>query len=155
MKTVVISLLGTSLDDRGFGSKRWQSWRPTLSMCQQEDLIVDRLELIFQPQFQKLAELVTSDIEAVSPETKVVHHHVEMDNPWDFETVYSELMDFSRQYKFKPESERYITHITTGTHVAQICLYLLTETNYLPGMLIQTSPPKRNDSGPGLSLIHI
>ena len=149
MKTVAISLLGTSLDDRGFGKKRWDAWRPTLSMCQQEDLIIDRLELLFQPHFQDLADLVTKDIEAVSPETKVIHHHVEMEDPWDFETVYSELFDFARTYSFKPERERYVTHITTGTHVAQICLYLLAETNYLPGALIQTSPPNRKEGGPG------
>ncbi|XXS97421.1 RNA repair transcriptional activator RtcR family protein [Sorangium sp. So ce363] len=35
-------------------------------------------------------------------------------------------------------------HITTGTHVAQICLFLLTESRYFPGRLIQTSPPKRD-----------
>jgi len=107
MKTVAISLLGTSLDDRGYGAKRWDAWRPTLSMCQQDNLIVDRLELLFQPNFQKLADRVTKDIEAVSPETEVVHHHVIMDDPWDFETVYSELFDFSRRYEFKPEKERY------------------------------------------------
>lgn len=149
MKTVAISLLGTSLDDRGYGSKRWDAWRPTLSMCQQDDLIIDRLELLYQPHFQKLADRVSKDIETVSPETEVVHNHINMDDPWDFETVYSELFDFTRKYSFKPESERYITHITTGTHVAQICLYLLTETNYLPGELIQTSPPNRRDGGLG------
>jgi transcriptional regulatory protein RtcR len=34
-------------------------------------------------------------------------------------------------------------HITTGTHVAQICLFLLTESRHFPARLIQTSPPKR------------
>ena len=34
-------------------------------------------------------------------------------------------------------------HVTTGTHVAQICLFLLTETRYLPARLLQTAPPKR------------
>ena len=63
--TVAISLLGTSLDDRGYGAKRWDTWRPTLSMCQQDDLIIDRLELLFQPHFQKLADLVTKDLLAV------------------------------------------------------------------------------------------
>ena len=149
MKTVAISLLGTSLDDRGYGAKRWDTWRPTLSMCQQDDLIIDRLELLFQPHFQKLADLVTKDLLAVSPETEVVHNYLTLDDPWDFETVYSDLFDFAKNYNFDVESERYLTHITTGTHVAQICLYLLTETNYLPGALIQTSPPKRRDNGPG------
>jgi len=86
MKTVAFSLLGTSLDNRGYGAKRWKVWRPTLSMCQQDDLIIDRLELLFQPHFQKLADQVTQDIETVSPETKVVHHHLTMNDPWDFET---------------------------------------------------------------------
>ena len=149
MKTVAISLLGTSLDYRGYGSKRWDSWRPTLSMCQQDDLIIDRLELLYQPTFQKLASQLSKDIETVSPETEVVHHHLTLDDPWDFETVYGELLDFARSYTFQPESERYLTHITTGTHVAQICLYLLTETNYLPGALLQTSPSDRRSNHPG------
>ncbi|MCW2414627.1 MULTISPECIES: RNA repair transcriptional activator RtcR family protein [unclassified Sphingobium] len=32
-----------------------------------------------------------------------------------------------------------LLHITTGAHVAQICLFLLTEARYLPGRLLQTS----------------
>jgi transcriptional regulatory protein RtcR len=38
-------------------------------------------------------------------------------------------------------------HITTGTHVQQICLFLLTEARYLPGKLLQTSPPTPANSG--------
>lgn len=143
MKTVTISLLGTVLDQRG-RSNRWERWRPTISLCQHEELLIDRLELLFQPQFQKLADLVTEDIQRVSPETKVRHHHIAFDDPWDFEAVYGSLHDFARQYSFDPDNENYLIHITTGTHVAQICLYLLTEAHYLPGRLIQTSPPNRN-----------
>ncbi|MCV6627879.1 MAG: RNA repair transcriptional activator RtcR family protein, partial [Cellvibrionaceae bacterium] len=62
------------------------------------------------------------------------------------ETVYATLLDFTRAYDFKPSDEQYLTHITTGTHVAQICLYLLTEAGYLPGKLLQTSPPRHNKS---------
>ena len=40
-------------------------------------------------------------------------------------------------------------HITTGTHVAQICWFLLTESRHFPGQLIQTSPPRRDPSQPG------
>ena len=36
----------------------------------------------------------------------------------------------------------YLVHITTGTHVAQICLFLLTEARYLPARLLQSSPPR-------------
>jgi sigma54-dependent transcription regulator len=53
------------------------------------------------------------------------------------------LHDFARHYRFDPETERYLIHITTGTHVAQICMFLLTEARYFPATLLQTSPPQR------------
>lgn len=140
MKTVAFSLLGISLDNRGKGKKRWERWRPTVSLCQQDDLLIDRMELIFPPQFQHLADEVTRDIKVISPQTSVRHHHIAQEDPWDFESVYGELHDFARYYSFDLENEDYLIHITTGTHVAQICLYLLTEANYLRGRLIQTSP---------------
>jgi transcriptional regulatory protein RtcR len=41
-------------------------------------------------------------------------------------------------------------HITTGTHVAQICMFLLTESRHFPARLIQTKPPARDaDPRPG------
>lgn len=144
MKTVAISLLGTMLDQRGRGQKRWDKWRPTISLCQNEDLLIDRMELVYQSRYQTLADMVSEDIMRISPETEVRQHLVETDDPWDFEQVYSALLDFSRQYSFDRENEDYLIHITTGTHVAQICLFLLTEAHYLPGRLIQTSPPNRS-----------
>ena len=149
MKTVAISILGTTMDRRGKGEKRWDKWRPTISMCQHDDLLIDRLELLFDNHSENLAKQVTEDIARVSPETEVVHHRVNFNDPWDFETVYSDLLDFARGYDFKPSKEKYLTHITTGTHVAQICLYLLTEAGYLPGQLLQTSPAKRDSNAAG------
>src|ERR671937_664304 len=44
--------------------------------------------------------------------------------------------------------------MTTGTHVVQICLFLLTESREIPGRLVQTSPPRRrSDGGPGTCTI--
>ncbi|WKD50144.1 RNA repair transcriptional activator RtcR [Microbulbifer spongiae] len=149
MKTVAISILGTTMDRRGKGEKRWDKWRPTISMCQHDDLLIERLELLFDNHSQSLANQVTEDIARVSPETQVMHHRVNFNDPWDFETVYSNLLDFARGYDFKPDREKYLTHITTGTHVAQICLYLLTEAGYLPGQLLQTAPARRNSNQPG------
>ena len=58
----------------------------------------------------------------------------ELDDPWDFEQVYGALHDFARGYDFDTEREDYLVHITTGTHVAQICMFLLTESHYFrPG----------------------
>jgi transcriptional regulatory protein RtcR len=36
----------------------------------------------------------------------------------------------------------------TGTHVAKICLFLLTESRHLPGRLLQSSPDRQR-GGPG------
>lgn len=149
MKTVAISILGTTMDRRGKADKRWDKWRPTISMCQHDDLLIDRLELLFDNHSQGLADQVTEDIARISPETEVVHHRVNFPDPWDFETVYSQLLDFARGYPFKPNRENYLVHITTGTHVAQICLYLLTEAGYLPGQLLQTAPASRDSNLPG------
>ncbi|WP_076719518.1 RNA repair transcriptional activator RtcR [Motiliproteus sp. MSK22-1] len=149
MKTVVISILGTTMDRRGKGNKRWEKWRPTVSMCQHDDLIVDRLELLFDNHAQTLANQVTEDIRHVSPETEVVYRSIKFSAPWDFESVYGALLDFALSYQFNPNEERYLIHITTGTHVAQICLYLLTEAGYLPGQLLQTSPANRDSQQPG------
>lgn len=149
MGTVAFSLLGTVLDQRGRGKKRWAKWRPTVSLCQQEDLLIERLELIFQSRFQGLADRLTEDIREVSPETEVRHHLVDFEDPWDFEQVYGSLLDLARGYPFAPEQEDYLIHITTGTHVAQICLFLLNEAHYLPGRLIQTSPAGRDPALPG------
>lgn len=142
-RCIVIGLLGTTLD-RGEGPNRWNAWRPTVSLCQHEDLLVRRLELLVESAHQDLARLVTDDIRIVSPETEVRLHVVQFRNPWDFEEVYGVLHDFARSYPFNPEQEQYLFHVTTGTHVAQICTFLLTESRHYPGRLIQTAPPPRH-----------
>ena len=47
------------------------------------------------------------------------------------------LFDFARSYGFDDERERYHVHLTTGTHVAQICWFLLTESRHVPARLIR------------------
>ncbi len=146
-KTVVIGFLGTQLDYGGKGSARWEKWRPSVALCQQEDLIVHRLELIHDARSRGLAERVKLDIATVSPETEVRRVEIELRDPWDFEEVYTTLHDFARGYAFDTEAEDYLIHITTGTHVAQICWFLLAEARYLPARLLQTSPARKKDVG--------
>jgi transcriptional regulatory protein RtcR len=148
MKTVVISFLGSQLDS-GMGPGRWEKWRPTVAMCQHEDLVVDRLELLHARPHLNLARAVIEDIASVSPETDVNLHLVDPRDPWDFQEVYGLLHDFARGYTFRPDAERYLLHITTGTHVAQICMYLLTEARYFPANLLQTSPGRRATNAVG------
>jgi transcriptional regulatory protein RtcR len=144
--TVVIGLLGTTLD-QGKRADRWQTWRPSVALCRQPDLIVNRFDLLHSLRDKTLAELVRRDIQTVSPETEVHLHQIEFGDPWDFEQVYEGLFAFAKTYPFD-DSADYLIHITTGTHVAQICLFLLTESRWLPARLLQCSPD-RDRSAPG------
>ncbi|MDD9339317.1 MAG: RNA repair transcriptional activator RtcR [Providencia heimbachae] len=139
-RKVVIGVLGTVLDRRGKRANRWTKWRPTVGLCQQPDFDIHRFELIHQVNDYTLACRVKEDIEQASPQTEVVLREVDIADPWDFEEVYTALLDFSSDYQFDTENEEYLVHITTGTHVVQICWFLLTEAHYLPAKLIQTSP---------------
>lgn len=137
---VVIGFLGSTLDASKFGPSRWGKWRPSVALTMHEDLRVDRFVLLHSGKHGRLADYVAGDIASVSPETRVEPQRIEFADPWDFEEVYGKLLDFVRGYPFDPEAEDYLIHITTGTHVAQICLFLLTEARYLPGRLLQTQP---------------
>jgi transcriptional regulatory protein RtcR len=145
-KQVVIGFLGTTLD--AGTDNRWGRWRPTVALCQHDDLVVDRLDLLHDGRSASLAARVTADLATVSPETSVCSHICELADPWDFQEVYAALHDFARAYKFDTDNEDYLVHITTGTHVAQICWFLLTEAHYLPARLLQLSPPRRAKENP-------
>ncbi|SFR89419.1 RNA repair transcriptional activator RtcR [Sphingomonas jatrophae] len=146
---VVIGFLGSTLDASKFGPTRWNKWRPTVGLTMHEDLRVDRLVLLHGTAHKRLADYVTEDIASVSPETRVEPHLLDFKDPWDFEEVYGKLLDFARSHPFDPDAEDYLVHITTGTHVAQICLFLLTEAHYLPGRLLQTQPRRGANDGVG------
>lgn len=145
-QTIVIGYLGTQLDS-GLGSGRWEKWRPSLSLVQHEDLLVSRFELLYACQYQALAETLQADMQRLSPHTEVRLHAVEAADPWDFGEVYASLYDWIRQYPFDTEREDYWAHITTGTHVAQICMFLMVESRLIPGVLCQTSPPGKRRLG--------
>lgn len=148
-KHTVIGIVGSALDNRGKGYKRWETWRPSVSVCMQAGFDINRFELLHQPNDIKLAQEVAADIVTVSPNTEVVLHALEFTDPWDFEEVYSKLLDFSLGYRFNTAQENYYLHITTGTHVAQICWFLLCEANYVPAQLLQSSPKKSALEGNG------
>lgn len=142
--TVVVSLIGTQLDYVGKRVDRWSKWRPNVSLCSQQDLIVNQFHMLHDNHSSRLANNVAVDIESVSPETKMILHSINFKNPWDFEEVYAKLFDWCQQQEFDTDSNDYLFHITTGTHVVQICSYLLTESRHFPGRLIQTSPDHNN-----------
>ena len=146
-KTVVIGMLGSTLD-QGFTPQRWERWRPTVALGQHPDLLIDRLDLLHNEEHRRIADVVTEDLGLVSPETFVVRHAFKVNDPWDFEEVYAALYDFARAYPFDTEKEEYFVHITTGTHVIQICLFLLIESRHIPAKIIQTGPSLKRKANP-------
>lgn len=143
-RNIIISILGTTLDKASL-KKRWNKWRPSVALCQQDDFEVHEYHLIHNSRSKNLLRTVVSDVNEVSPKTKIISHEINFKNPWDFQEVFSKLLDFSDTINYDTEQNEYIIHITTGTHVAQICLFLLTEARYFPAKLIQTSPSKQKD----------
>lgn len=137
---VLFGMLGVKLDE-GFADRRWLRWRPSVAACMQPDLPMARMELIGHSRDRALAERIAGDIVEVSPETLVRQHDVDLQDPWDFEEVFSALLDFMQDYPFDPDTENYFVQLTTGTHVAQICLFLLLEARYLPARMMQLVPP--------------
>ena len=150
MKNVVLSFLGTQKD---VGKNR--KWKPTRSLVEHDHFQVDRLEILYDMKFERLAGFVKAEIEALSPDTEVLLVNMDLDDPWDFQEVYGKLYDYAREYGFDEERENYHVHLTTGTHVAQICWFLLTESRHVPARLIQTGPPRGEDTAPLLDMIDL
>ena len=152
MKTTVVSVLGTQKDAHGgTGPQRWDTWRPTIGLVQQESLPIDELHLIFNLEYLPLANRIKADILTVSPETEVVFDIIQLKNPWDFEEVYEKFYNYAKQPSFHDEKVDYYIHMSTGSHVEQICLFLLAESRHLPAKLIQTTPKEghvRNSKDP-------
>ena len=146
-RQVVFGMVGIQLD-AGTGPGRWQKWRPTVALGMHEDFVPDRIELLVDARrFGTLTALVREDLALTAPDTAVHIHDTYMADPWEFEGVYACLHDFLADYAFQPDEEDYYIHITTGTHVSQICWFLLTESRHFPGRLLQTSPPRKQHVG--------
>ena len=141
-KTVVIGWLGTQLDS-GAGAGRWQKWRPTVALTQHTHQPIARIELLYTAPHLVLAQRIKEDIAQTSPHTVVKLVPLLIDDPWDFEQMYAVLYDWLRSYAFDTKQEQYWAHITTGTHVAQICMFLMVEARFIPGVLVQTAPPRK------------
>jgi transcriptional regulatory protein RtcR len=140
----VVSFLGAQLE-RWTGGDRWDHWRPNVAMCQREDAVVRRLVLLTESRYDKLYATVAQDIAHVSPETTIERRDLGLRDPWDFEEVFDRLWQTANELALDPEREDVLVHMTTGTHVAQICLFLLTETRRFPARLLQTGPPTKRE----------
>ena len=140
-RLTVLGFYGTTLDG-GHTPARWSRWRPTVGLFHHDELLIDRLILLVREEGE--AATLIEDVARLSPDTEIVPTVVDLADPWDFEAVYAALHDIARAYT-PADDETLWVHLTTGTHVAQICLFLLTEARFLPGQLLQTSPPNARE----------
>jgi transcriptional regulatory protein RtcR len=145
-RTVVFGFPG-SVRDGGANKRRWDRWRPTVSLGQQDDFEPDLVVLFYKDEDAQLTAILTEDLKQVSPRTEVVRRPIALKDPWDFAEVYAVLYDAVRDYPFVPAREDYFVHITTGTHVIQIVLFLLVESRHIPGKLLQSSPTDATGKG--------
>jgi len=136
---IVFSLFDPELDG-GDPSDHQNHWRPTVSLLSHADLPIDRLELLVQRQHIEMARIAIADMVACSPETRIVRHDIHFQDPWDFEEVFAVLHDIIDDYSFDPDKADYFAHMSAGTHVARICLFLLCESRLLPGRMLQSYP---------------
>ncbi|MBM4318557.1 MAG: AAA family ATPase, partial [Deltaproteobacteria bacterium] len=138
-QNVVFGFLGWVLDQPD------EPWRPTLALLRQRRLPVHRLELLFTSKQRALAEQVAGEAQRAAPGIALQLHPLPLADGWDFEEVYTALYDLASSYPLDTERCSYYLHLTTGTHVQQICWFLLAEARILPARLLQSYPCK----GPG------
>jgi transcriptional regulatory protein RtcR len=131
MTNTLIGFLGTEKDARGSLKPR-----PTLFLCQQKGLQIKTLELLYQPEHYQLAKELAQDVGIEDIDVNLHPLNYDVDKAWDFETVYEQLYAFAQSYK-PPSKGQCFVHIGTGTHVAQICLFLLVKTGFISAKLVQ------------------
>jgi transcriptional regulatory protein RtcR len=148
---IVFSILGPVKDFVGKrqNEQRWSRWRPNISLCYHESFKVNELLLMYYTSNQRLFTKIVNDIAEISPQTQVKDHIISFEDPWDLEEVYTKLYDVCDSYEFDTENNEYYFHITTGTHIAQIVIFLLSESRVFPGKLVQTSPNSGEDKAKG------
>jgi transcriptional regulatory protein RtcR len=145
---IVLSLVDPIWDGQE-GGGRTSKWKPTLSLCTQPDFPVSRIELLAQESYSDLARDVAEGIRKASPSTEVSLTIRPFVDIWDFEEVYGLLHDWISELDFDLDSANYFAHMSTGTHVMRICMFLLAEARFLPGRMVQSFPLKGFDHPDG------
>ncbi|MBR2435459.1 MAG: RNA repair transcriptional activator RtcR [Lentisphaeria bacterium] len=141
------SFLGVLLDRRMNNDGVPNTWRPIISLGTSPEIGLDELHIIWQADFQHIMEEVISDLAELAPHLRVIPYRMELEDPWDFEDVYSRMYDYVLEQKLEPETHEYYIHISTGTHVMQISWFLLNESHLLPGKLLQSHPVNDRTKG--------
>jgi len=156
MKEVdIIGILGKEKD---FGNNKNynKSWRPTVEVVKSDQWTVKYYHIIVDDSTTKdMRDKIENDIRELSPTTKIKYYEMNWEDPWEFEDVYVSLFDLSKKIQKQKNRELYI-NITTGTHTAQICLFLLAEANRFGSKhLLQVRKPEKKDHFSKLTVINL
>lgn len=147
-RNVVLSIVDPVWDSQEGGNKG-SRWKPTLSLCRQRDFPLARIELLAQEAYSGLAGEVVDAIRKASPRTDVNLTIRPFADIWDFEEVYGLIHDWVTEQSYDPDAEDYFAHMSTGTHVMRICMFLLAEARFIPGRMVQSFPLKGFDDPSG------
>lgn len=140
VKTRIISFLGSSLD-AGSKDSRKQRWRPNVGLGDASGHKVDELLLIHEPKHKNIAEQVRVDAlemaRVAGNDFQVILKEVDF-APFDLLSTYLMMEDLRKEITFAPE-DTHLLSISTGTHIMQICCFLMVESKRWPGYLVQCS----------------
>ncbi len=106
------------------------------------DFPVSTYELFYQKEYSELALRVKQNIEERSM-TKVRLHLVDFKAAMELRIRVCGIFRFFPKYQFDHENLEYFVNISTGTHVMQICLFLLAEAKFVPARLVQSTGDRK------------
>lgn len=152
----LFSFLGAILDKKVNRSGAENIWRPSLAVLDNtNDIHFDEYHIVWQSKFSDIASDILQELRERAGDTKIIDHEINLDDPWDFEEVYGKLFDLAEELNFQSEKDENYIHITTGTHVMQITLFLLNESHHLRGKLLQSQPDETEKHRSALRIIDL
>jgi transcriptional regulatory protein RtcR len=89
-------------------AQRWEKWRPTVGLCQQEDLIVHRLELLHDARSRGAGRARAGDIAVGIARNRGASVEIEPARPLGFRGGVHDAARLRARYPFDPENEDYL-----------------------------------------------
>lgn len=146
LKKQVFALVGKTLDRasqaKGKGPQRFERrWRPTVALAGFPG--ITHLHLIAGDEDVELAKQVAADAKQLKSNLSVIIDVVNFSNPWALPETYLSLLEYvEKKVEGIDEKDELYLSITTGTHIQQICAFLLVESKRFQGKLLQSAPSK-------------
>jgi len=134
------------------------SFRPTLALCAAPSVgeglpRLARFELLCGEREAVKARSFAEEVMRQAG-TPVRVHQLPFRDPWNFGRVYEAAYEFVRAYPFDHQREDYLAHISVGSEVKKISLFLLVLKGFLRARLLHSIPPV-GDETPRFSTIDL